>query len=78
MALTTPRRGNLARKGVVACGAATRGRGARRRRALVEETLGVSPLNATIYNPHPNDVMKNGEPTEDKEGEPRLLTACPI
>jgi len=51
------------RRGVVVCGAVTRGRGARRRRPLFEETLGVSLLNATIYNPHPSHVMENGEPT---------------
>jgi len=51
---------------VVACGAATRGRGARRRRPLVEETLGVSPLKPTIYNPHPSHVMKTREPTGAK------------
>ena len=31
--------------------------------APIEETLGVSPLNATIYNPHPRHVMKTREPT---------------
>lgn len=72
MTLTTPRRGNLARRGVVACGAATRGRGARRRRPLIEETLGISPLNAIIYNPQTSNMMKNGDPIEG-EGQGGLV-----
>ena len=72
MTLTTPRRGNLARRGVVACGAATRGRGARRRRPLIEETLGISPLNVIIYNPQTSNMMKNGDPIEG-EGQGGLV-----
>lgn len=55
---------------MVACGAATRGRGARRRRPLVEEALGVSPLKPIIYNPHTRHVMENGGPDggEDQGG----------
>src|SRR5699024_7431210 len=44
------------------------GAGARRRRPLFEETLGVSPLNATIYNSRPSNVMENRKPTGNKEG----------
>lgn len=50
---------------MVACGAATRG-GALDAGDLVEETLGVSPLNDIIYNPHPSNMMKTVNPPKTR------------